>query len=68
MILLWERIKKKDLQVYLEECRYRVKKIHMSRFINAELESDSEPDSKAESKCDTELMAKLKSSSDSDSE
>ena len=55
-------------QVYLEECKYRVKKIQMSRFINAELESDSESDLKAESKSDTELMAKLKSSSDSDSE
>ena len=40
----------------------------MSRFINAELESDWEPDSEAESKSDTELIAKLKSSSDSDFE
>ena len=47
-------------QVYLEECKYRVKNIQMSRFINAELET--------ESKSDTELMAKLKSCSDSDSE
>ena len=51
-------------QVYLEECKYRIKKMQMSRFINAELESDSESDSEAESKYDTELMAKLKSSSD----
>ena len=28
-------------QVYLEECKYRVKKIQMSRFINTELDSDS---------------------------
>ena len=55
-------------QVYLEECKYSVKKIQMSRFINAELESDSESDSETESKSDTELMAKLKSCSDSDSE
>ena len=46
--------------------------IKMSRFINAELksdsdlDSDSEPDSEAESKSDTELMAKLKSDSDSE--
>ena len=60
--------KKNYRQVYLEECKYRVKKIHMSRFINAGLESDSESDSEAESKSDTELMAKLKSSSDTDSE
>ena len=31
-------------QVYLEEYRYRVKKINTPRFINLELESDSEPD------------------------
>ena len=55
-------------QVYLEECKYRMKKIQMSRFINAKLESGSEADSKAESKSDTKLMANLKSSSDSDSE
>ena len=40
----------------------------MSRFINTELESDSESDSHAESKSDTGLIAKLKSGSDSDSE
>ena len=51
-------------QVYLEECKYKVKKIQMSRFIDVELESDSE----SESKSDTELMAKLESGSDSDSE
>ena len=64
------RIDKKNLlQVYLEECKYRIKKMQMSRFINAELDSDSdselEPDSEAESKSDAELMAKLKSDSDS---
>ena len=65
------RINKKNyLQVYLEECKYKAKKIQMSRFISTELESDSdsESDSKTESISDTELMAMLKSSSDSDSE
>ena len=42
----------------------------MSRFINAELKSDSdselEPDSEADSISDTELMAKLNSGSDSE--
>ena len=33
--------------------------MQMSRFINAELKSDSESDSEAESKSDTELMVKL---------
>ena len=58
--------KKNHPQVYLEECKYRVKKIQMSRFISAKLESDSESDSETESKYDTELMEKLKSSSDSE--
>ena len=56
--------KKNHPRVYLEECKYRIKKIQMSRFINTELKSDS--DSEAESKSDTELMAKLKSDSDSE--
>ena len=60
--------KKNYPQVYFEDCKYRVKKILMSRFIHAELESGSESDSEAESKSDTELMVKLKSGSDSDSE
>ena len=34
--------KKNYPQVYLEKCKYKTKKIQMSRFINAELESDSE--------------------------
>ena len=52
--------KKNFPQVYLEECKYKIKKIQMSRFINTELDSDSESDA--------ELMAKLKSDSDNDSE
>ena len=60
--------KKNHPQVYLEECKYRVKKIQMSRFINTELksDSDSDPELEVESKSDTKLMAKLKSSSDSE--
>ena len=60
--------KKTHPQVYLEECKYRIKKMQMSRFINTELKSDSELelDSEAESKSDTELMAILKSDSDSE--
>ena len=46
--------KKNYPQVYLEEC-IRIKKIQMSSFINAELESDSdlELNSEAESEYDT---------------
>ena len=42
----------------------------MSRFISAELKSDSdlEPASEVESKSDAELMTKLNSDSDCDSE
>ena len=55
------RIEKKNYpQVYLEECKYRIKKIQMSKFINTELKSESESES------DTELMAKLESNSDTD--
>ena len=34
--------KKNYLQVYLEECKYKIKKINTPRFINIELETDSE--------------------------
>ena len=40
-------------QVYLEECKYKIKKIQMPRFINAELKSDSDSDSEAESEYNT---------------
>ena len=56
--------KKNHPQVYLEECKYRIKKMQMSRFINTELKSDS--DSELESKSGTKLVAKLKSNSDSE--
>ena len=39
--------KKNHPQVYLEECKYRLKKIQMSRFINAELKSDSDSNSES---------------------
>ena len=43
------RIDKKNYpQVYLEECKYEVKKIQMSRFISTELESDSDSESDSE--------------------
>ena len=60
--------KKNHPQVYLEECKYKAKKIQMSRFINTELKSDlksSDLDSDSDSekrgvKVDNELIAKLK--------
>ena len=55
-------------QVYLEEFKYRAKKMQMSRFINTKLKSnsvsDSESDWEADSKSDAELIGKLKSDSD----
>ena len=73
MILLWKLIKKDHPQVYLEECKYRVKKIQMPRFINTEPKSDSDSsDSDLDServaaKVDNELMPNLeKSGSDSE--
>ena len=40
-------------QVYLEEFKYKIKKIQMPRFINAELKSDSDSDSEAEPEYNT---------------
>ena len=60
--------KKNHPQVYLEECKYRIKKTQMPKFINTELKSHSESDSdldleKIETKVDNELE---KSGSDSE--
>ena len=52
--------KKNHPQVYLEECKYKIEKIQMSRFINNELKSDSELDSETESNSDTEYDGKAK--------
>ena len=40
--------KKNYSQVYFEECKYKVKKINTPRFINTELETDSESDVEAD--------------------
>ena len=63
MILLW-KLKKNYRQVYLEECKYKIKNTKTSKFINTDLESDSG----SESEYDTELESKLESDYDSDSE
>ena len=55
-------------QVYLEECKYKIKKIQLPRFINTELDLDSESNSESDSESNDELMAKSKSDSDNDSE
>ena len=65
--------KKNNPQVYLEECKYRIKKTQIPKFIKTELKLDSDSDSdsdldlEVESKSDAKLMAKLeKSGSDSE--
>ena len=49
-------------QVYLEECKYKIKKIKMSKFIDTDLESESE------SELETDTESKPKSELKSDSE
>ena len=62
MILLQILIKKNHLQVCLEECKYRIKKTQVPKFIKNELKSDSDSDLDSD---DKEIMTKLKKS-DSD--
>ena len=43
------RMNKKNYpHVYVEECKYKIKKIQMPRFINTELETESELDTTTE--------------------
>ena len=63
--------KKNHPEVYSKQCKYSLKKVQISRFINTELKSDSDSDSdldseKVGSKLDAELTVKLKSGSDSE--
>ena len=52
------RMKKTNYpQIYLEECKYKIKTIKMSKFINTEIESESE----SELESDTELKSELES-------
>ena len=41
-------------QVYLEECKYKIKKTRTTKFINTELKSESESESELESKTELE--------------
>ena len=52
--------KKKHLQVYLAECKYRTKKTKMTKFIKAELESKSQ--------LEYDIELELKSELESDTE
>ena len=46
--------KKNYPQVYLEECKYKIKKIQTRRFINVELESVSDSDLERNSEAESE--------------
>ena len=46
--------KKNYPQIYLEECKYRVKKTNMIKLIQAELELESESDTESELKSELE--------------
>ena len=46
--------KKNYLQVYLEECKYKIKKTEIPRFINTELDSDSKSDSESDDDSDND--------------
>ena len=48
--------KKNHPHVYLEQCKYRIKKTQMPKFIKNESDSESDSDSDSD---DKELMAKL---------
>ena len=57
------RMEKKNYpQVYLEEWKYKPKKIQMTKFVDTELESESKPGLKS----DTELRSKLEPVSEFD--
>ena len=58
----YENGKKSYPQVYLLECKYSIKKAKITKFINTELDSESESESVAEFELNSELE------SDSDSE
>ena len=58
MLLFLSKQKKSYPQVYLEECKYRMKNTKMTEFIEAELESESE--SESESDTELELKSELK--------
>ena len=49
----------------MEECKHRLKKIKIPKFIKIELKSDSDLDSDSE-KIDNKLMTNLESGSDSE--
>ena len=61
MILLSILIKKNHPYVFLEGCKYSIKKTQMPKFIKNELKSESDLESDLDSDSESDkLMAKLK--------
>ena len=60
--------KKNYPQVYLEESKYKIKKIQMSRFINVELDLDSDNELKYDNDSDSDSDSVNDSDSDSDND
>ena len=55
------RMEKKNYpQVYLEECKYKIKKTKMTKFISTELESESESESETKLESKSELESDTK--------
>ena len=42
-------VKNDDVEVYLEECKYKIKKTKMKKLLNTQLESDLHSESELES-------------------
>ena len=60
--------KKNHPQGYLEECKYKIKKTQMPKFIKTELKSDSDSDLDSDlEKIETKIENELEPSSDNDS-
>ena len=55
--LIMRMEKKSFLQVYLEECKYRMKQTKMTKFIEAEIKSESESEPEIESDIQLELKS-----------
>ena len=51
----YENGKKNHPQIYLEECKYKIKKAKMTNFIKAALESESQLESDIELELKSEL-------------
>ena len=58
--------KKNYPQVYLEECKYKIKKTKMTNFIKIVLESESESESESDLESETELELKPELESDTE--